>query len=86
MYYVYLTKSKKDNKSYIGLTNDLRKRLMEHNQGLSKSTKYRRPWALVYYEAYASLKDAQTREQKLKKFKNSYAELRKRIINSFQEK
>jgi len=68
MYYVYLIKSKKDNKLYIGLTNNLRKRIIEHNQGLNKSTRYRRPLLLIYYEAYASLKDAQTREQKLKKF------------------
>lgn len=42
MYYVYVIKSKKDNKLYIGLTNDLRKWLFEHNQGLNKSTRYRR--------------------------------------------
>ncbi len=84
MYYVYLIQSKKDNRLYIGLTNDLKKRITEHNQGLTKSTKYRRPLVLIYYEAYASLKDAQIREKKLKKFKNSYAELKKRIINSLQ--
>ena len=82
MYYVYLLRSKKDNKLYIGLTHNLIKRFTEHNQGLNKSTKYRRPLFLIYYEAYSSLKDAQIREKKLKKFKNSYAELKKRIINS----
>jgi len=86
MYYVYLLKSKKDNKLYIGLTNNLTRRLTEHNQGLNKSTKYRRPLSLIYYEAYVLLKDAQIREEKLKKFKNSYAELKKRIINSLQAK
>ena len=86
MYYIYLIKSKKDNRLYIGLTNDLRKRLAEHNQGLNKSTQYRRPLRLIYYEAYSSLKDAQIREKKLKKFKNSYAELKKRTINSLEEK
>jgi len=86
MYYIYLLKSKKDNKLYIGLTNDLRKRFNEHNQGLNKSTKYRRPLALIYYEAYLSLEDAQIREKKLKKFKNTYGELKKRIINSLREK
>ena len=86
MYYVYLLKSKKDNKLYIGFTNDLRKRIIEHNKGLNKSTKYRKPLLLIYYEAYFSLKDAQIREKKLKKFKNSYVELKKRIIHSLQEK
>jgi len=84
MYYIYLLKSKKDNKLYIGLTDDFKKRLIEHNQGLNKSTKYRRPLVLIYYEAYASLKDAQIREKKLKQFKNSYGELKKRIINSLK--
>jgi len=82
MYYVYVLKSRKDNKLYIGLTNDLRKRLFEHNQGMNKSTQYRRPLKLIYYEVYISVTDAQIREKKLKNFKNSYAELKKRIINS----
>jgi putative endonuclease len=85
MYYVYVLKSKKDNKLYIGLTNNLKKRLREHNKGLTPSTRYRRPLSLIYYEAYLSPKDAQVREQKLKKFKKSYQELKKRIINSFRK-
>jgi len=84
MYYVYVIKSKKDNKLYIGLTQDLKKRLLQHNQGLNKSTKFRVPFVLVYYEAYASVKDAQVREKKLKQFKNSYTELKKRIKNSLE--
>ncbi len=63
MYYVYLLKSKKDNKLYVGLTNDLKKRFTEHNRGLSRSTMYRRPLTLIYYEAYLSTKDAQIREK-----------------------
>lgn len=85
MYYVYLLKSKKDNKLYIGLTNNLKKRLVEHDQGLTESTRHRRPLMLIYCEAYTSQKDAQTRERKFKKFKNSYAELKKRIFNSLEE-
>ena len=85
MFYVYVIKSKKDSKLYIGFTNDLRKRLAEHNQGLNKSTKHRIPFILVYYEAYFSEKDARSRERKLKKFKNSYTELKKRIKYSLNE-
>ena len=84
MFYVYVIKSKKDESLYIGFTQDLRKRFSEHNQGLSKYTKSRAPFALVYYESYVSEKDARIREKKLKKFKNSYTELKKRIINSLR--
>lgn len=85
MFYVYIIKSKKDNKLYIGVTGDLKRRFREHNQGLNKSTKHRVPFELVYYEAYFSEKDAKSREQKLKQFKNSYKELKKRIENSLDK-
>ncbi|MAF20515.1 MAG: excinuclease ABC subunit C [Parcubacteria group bacterium] len=82
MFYVYVLKSKKDNKLYIGCTSDLRRRYHEHNNGQSLSTKNRRPFELIYYEAYSSSKDAIARERKLKRFKNSYTELKKRLYNS----
>ena len=82
MFYVYVLKSKKDNSIYIGCTNDLKRRFEEHNSGLSKATKNKTPFALVYYESYLSFSDARKREARLKKFKNSYTELRKRISDS----
>lgn len=66
MYYIYLAKSKKNNKVYIGYTSDLRKRLKDHNFGRSKYTKPLRPYELIYYEAFKNKKDAKTREQSLK--------------------
>jgi len=84
MYYVYVLKSRKDEGLYIGYTKDLEKRLSEHNKGLNISTKKRRPLGLIYYEAYLSETDARTREERLKKFKNSYKELTKRIVSSMQ--
>ncbi len=51
MFYTYVLKSKKDNRLYVGLSRDLRKRLVRHNKGLVPSTKHRRPLELVYYEA-----------------------------------
>ena len=81
MYYVYVLKSKKDNKHYIGYTNDLRRRFKEHNSGKNKSTKDRMPFELIYYEAYTIKSSAIERENKLKKFKNSYSMLMKRIYN-----
>ncbi len=82
MFYVYILKSSLDDKLYIGYTNDLKRRFSEHNSGLNTSTKHRRPFELVYYEAYKSKIDAMERERKLKQFKNSYTELCKRMKNS----
>ncbi|MBI2278804.1 MAG: GIY-YIG nuclease family protein [Candidatus Brennerbacteria bacterium] len=66
MYYVYVLKSAKDGKLYIGFTADLKKRLKEHNRGLVNSTKTRRPFKLVYYEACNVMEDAVAREKSLK--------------------
>jgi len=63
-------------------TNNVKRRLQEHNDGFSQSTKHRRPFILVYCESYLSKKDALAREKKLKYFKNSYSELKKRMENS----
>ena len=82
MYYVYVIKSRMDGKLYIGYSGDLRKRLAEHNQKVVKSTKPRGIFDLVYYEAYASIKDAKYREKQLKRFSSSYNHLKKRIKNS----
>jgi putative endonuclease len=82
MYYVYILKSKKDHNFYIGSTNDLKRRLYEHNSGLVFSTKSRRPLELVYYEAYRAEGDARKREKKLKLRSRAFAQLRKRIKES----
>ena len=84
MYYVYVLKSKKDGDGYIGSTKDLRRRFQEHNNGEVPSTRPRRPFELIYYEAYISEKDARLRESKLKLKSRAYAQLRKRILNSLQ--
>ena len=82
MYYVYILKSRKDGNLYIGSTNDLKRRLDEHNNGLVFSTKSRRPFELVYYEAYKSEKDARNREKNLKLRSRAFAQLKKRINGS----
>jgi len=66
MYYVYVLKSEKDRRFYIGHTTDLKKRLELHNKGRVESTKYRRPFMLIYYEASLNQKDALRREKYLK--------------------
>ena len=51
MFYTYVLRSKKDNKLYVGQSNDLKKRIIDHNKRLVLSTKNRRPLELVYYES-----------------------------------
>jgi putative endonuclease len=65
-YYVYLLKSLKDGKYYIGQTNDLHKRLEMHNDGLVKSTRKRKPFILIGYEIYPTREKARWREYQLK--------------------
>jgi len=84
MFYVYLIKSKKDDNLYTGFTNDLKRRLLEHNQGLNKSTKYRAPFRLIYYEAYKSEEDAILREHNLKLRANALSQLKRRIAKSLK--
>ena len=65
-YYNYVIQSKKDRNLYTGRTIDLKKTLIEHNQGLNKSTKPYMPWKLIYYEACLNEEDAKRREHYLK--------------------
>ena len=55
-------------KFYTGFTKDLKLRFEKHNKGLIESTKDRRPFALIYYEACLSQKDATKREKYLKSY------------------
>jgi len=78
MFYVYVLKSGKDNKLYVGSTSNLSRRIKEHNEGKVKSTSYRRPIELIYYEAYREEDIARKREHLLKSGK-AHVELKKRL-------
>lgn len=82
MFYVYVLKSKKDKRFYIGFTSNLKKRIHEHNTGLVFSTKLRIPFEVVYYEAYKSKNDAKKREYNLKLRSRAFAQLKNRIKES----
>ena len=62
-YTVYILKSSKDNKRYIGCTRNILRRLDEHNNGLVKSTRNRRPLELIYNEEFENKADASARER-----------------------
>ena len=82
MFYVYLLNSNRDKELYIGFTNNLERRVKEHNNGLVPSTKLRKPFELIYCKGYKSEKDARKREGNLKLRSRAFAQLKRRIINS----
>jgi len=66
MHFVYILQSEKDKALYVGYTNDLRNRIKMHNLGRVFSTKPRKPFTIVYYEAHRNKDDALAREKFLK--------------------
>ncbi|HED06936.1 MAG TPA: GIY-YIG nuclease family protein [Ignavibacteria bacterium] len=66
LFYVYVLKSINFDKSYVGFTNNLNRRLTEHNKGKSKYTNIYKPWKVVYKEEYNTRKEARKREKYLK--------------------
>ena len=76
MFYTYVLLSEVDGRKYIGYTNNLEKRLLEHKKGEAESTKLRRPFRLIYFEACLNKYDAIKRE---KYFKTGFG---RRFINN----
>ena len=66
MEFVYVLISLKDKQFYTGLTNNVEKRIRQHNIGSVRSTKARRPFLLIHSEAFATRKEAADREKFLK--------------------
>jgi predicted GIY-YIG superfamily endonuclease len=79
MWFVYILRSLRDENLYIGSTNDLQRRLIEHNSGNVDSTKHRTPFTL---EAYIAVKDKTKAIELEQYFKtgSGKAILRKRIL------
>ena len=63
MYFTYILKSEKDQKHYYGSTNSIESRLIKHNKGDVKSTRYRRPFIIHYSENFETRAEAFQREQ-----------------------
>ena len=70
MYYTYILQSELDSSFYIGYTTDLERRLSAHNSGLSRYTKRKIPWKLMYFESFEQKTEALKRELFLKRQKN----------------
>lgn len=69
MFIVYILRSIKNNSYYVGSTNNIERRLVEHNRGKSRYTKAALPWVLVYEEPYDTLAEARRREKEIKNWK-----------------
>ena len=70
MFYVNILRSKSVGRYYIGHSNNLKRRLEEHNSGKTRSTKAYVPWEIVYFEKYLTKPEAYNREIEIKSYKS----------------
>lgn len=85
MYYFYILRCS-DNSLYCGQTNNLKRRIKEHNYDKTKSAKYlraKKPVKLVYSEKYSTLQEAMKREWQIKKWTKAKKEalIQKSIVS-----
>lgn len=78
---VYILLSQKDKRTYVGYTNNLDKRVHEHNSGKVKATEFRRPLLILHTKKFDNLEDAKKRE---KYYKNGAG--RKKLKKIFENK
>ena len=80
-YYVYILTNKNKNVLYVGVTNDLSRRIQEHQNGLTKGfTKKYNCYNLVYYEYFTDINMAIQREKQIKKWRR---EKKEKLISDF---
>ncbi len=83
-YFTYIIKSQKNGKYYIGSSDDVNRRLLDHNWSRTPSTKTGIPWVLVYFESFDSRSEAMKREYEIKAKKSrNYIEF---LIDNQQNK
>ena len=83
-FWVYIIQSEKDNWTYTGHTNDVDRRLNDHNRGKMSSTRHYRPFKLIYTEEFSNRSDAVIREKFLKTGKER--EARNELIEQYKKK
>ena len=66
MFYVYAIKSLSRNYIYVGLTNNLERRILQHNNGENRTTKSYTPFVLIHLEKFETRIEARTKEKYLK--------------------
>ncbi|MDP4010078.1 MAG: GIY-YIG nuclease family protein [Candidatus Shapirobacteria bacterium] len=80
MYFVYILKSLKTDELYKGITNDLQRRIIEHNSNKNIGSRGKGPWRLVYFEEHSNRIEARKREKYFKS--GSGREFLKIILNT----
>jgi putative endonuclease len=82
-YFTYIIKSQRNGKYYVGSSDDVQRRLQDHNWSRTPSTKTGIPWKLVYFEKYDTRSEAMTREYEIKAKKSkSYIDF---LIQNFEQ-
>jgi putative endonuclease len=66
VYFTYILISKNSNKTYVGHTDNLNRRLIDHNHGKSKFSNMYKPWSIIYKEGFGTLGESIARERYLK--------------------
>lgn len=82
MYYVYAISSDSRNYIYVGLTDNVERRVNEHNSGKNKTTKPYRPFKLFHQEQFETRAEARNREKYLKS--GTGKEYLKMILSNFE--
>ena len=72
-YYVYVIKSSKTGRHYVGSTKDIKQRLKQHNNNKTRSLKNKGPFQAIHTEQYNTLSEARKREIQIKKYKGGMA-------------
>ena len=75
-YYVYIMSNRRDNVLYVGFTNDVYRRTIEHKEGIYEKAFSKRynVSKLVYYEEHSDVEDALRRERLIKRWKRKWKE------------
>jgi putative endonuclease len=83
-YWVYVIQSEKDSWAYTGHTNNVKRRLHDHDRGKMKSTRNHGPFKLIYTEEFSNRSDAMVREKFLKSGKGR--QIRKELVKQILKK
>ncbi len=83
-YFVYILFSLKDKGLYVGQTDNVKNRLIEHNTGKVKSTKTRRPLAVLYKKSFSTRAEAMKRERFLKSL--SGVRFKQKLVKKYLKK